>query len=52
MGNNSLAIFYAIMIIISYILGFLTIQSNTIVKSVNTIINIKTKIKTNIIALL
>lgn len=40
MGEKKLAIFYAIMIIVSYILGFLTIQSNTIVKSINTVINI------------
>ena len=51
MGNNGLAIFYAIMIIISYILGFLTIQSNTIVKSVNTVVNIKPLIIILIISL-
>jgi len=39
-NSRILAIFYSILIIISYIFGFITIQSNTIVKSVNYIFNI------------
>ena len=38
--SNKLAFFYSIMIIISYILGFASIQSNTIAKSINQIIKI------------
>ena len=38
--NNKLALFYSYMIIISYILGFSSIQSNTITKSINQIIKI------------
>ena len=36
--NNKLSIFYSLMIIISYIFGFSSIQSNTITKSINQII--------------
>jgi len=39
-NSNFLPILYSILIIISYIFGFITIQSNTIVKSVNYIFNI------------
>lgn len=39
-NSKFLAILYSILIIISYIFGFITIQSNTIVKSVNYIFNI------------
>lgn len=35
LGNNNFAILYSVLIIISYIFGFITIQSNTIVKSIN-----------------
>lgn len=38
--SNFLPILYSLLIIISYIFGFITIQSNTIVKSVNYIFNI------------
>ena len=38
--NQKLAFFYSFMIIISYILGFASIQSNTITKSINQIIHI------------
>lgn len=39
-NSNFLPILYSILIIVSYIFGFITIQSNTIVKSVNYIFNI------------
>lgn len=39
-NSKFLAILYSILIIISYIFGFITIQSNTIVKSVNYIFDI------------
>ncbi len=39
-SSNFLALLYAIFTIIAYILGFITIQSNTIVKSVNHIYNV------------
>ena len=39
LGNHKLAYFYAFLIIISYIVGFITIQSNTIVNVTNTYIN-------------
>jgi len=38
--SNFLPILYSILIILSYIFGFITIQSNTIVKSINYIFNI------------
>ena len=38
--NKKLALFYSIMIIVSYIFGFSSIQSNTINKSINQIIKI------------
>ena len=38
--NKKLAFFYSFMIIISYILGFASIQSNTITKSLNEIISV------------
>ena len=38
--NSNLSIIYAIIIIISYIAGFISIQANTITKSINEIINI------------
>lgn len=40
LNNNLLGSIYAIMIIISYIGGFISIQSNTITKSINQIVNI------------
>lgn len=40
LGNKKLGGFYAILIIISYIGGFLSIQTNTITKSLNQIVNI------------
>ena len=40
LGNKKLAFFYSFMIIVSYILGFSSIQSNTITKSLNQIIGI------------
>lgn len=40
LGNKRLAKVYAILIIISYILGFLTIQSNTITKSLENVTKI------------
>lgn len=40
--SKFLPILYSVLIIISYIFGFITIQSNTIVKSVNYIFNINT----------
>lgn len=51
LGNKSLALFYAIIILISYILGFLSIQSNTIVKSINTILPVNPVIIVLIIAI-
>lgn len=39
-NSKFLSVLYAVLIIISYIFGFITIQSNTIVKSVNYIFNI------------
>ena len=39
-NSKFLSLLYAVLIIISYIFGFITIQSNTIVKSVNYIFNI------------
>lgn len=39
-NSNFLSIMYSFLIIISYIFGFITIQSNTIVKSVNYIFNV------------
>lgn len=38
--NNKLAALYSIIILISYSIGFISIQSNTIVKSITTIYNI------------
>ena len=38
-NSNFLALIYSFLIIISYIFGFITIQSNTIVKSVNYVFN-------------
>lgn len=38
--NKKLAITYAILIIITYVFGFLSIQSNTITKSITNVINI------------
>lgn len=40
LNNNKLARIYAIIIIICYIVGFISIQSNTITKSITTIIKI------------
>lgn len=40
LGYKKLAIIYSLLIIMAYIIGFLTIQSNTIVKSVTNIINV------------
>lgn len=40
LGKKKLSYLYAILIIITYIFGFLTIQSNTIAKSLTTIFNI------------
>lgn len=37
---NKLAILYAILIIVTYVFGFLSIQSNTITKSITEIVNI------------
>ena len=39
-SSNILPIFYSILIIFSYIFGFITIQSNTIVKSVNYVFDV------------
>jgi len=39
-NSNFLSILYSILVIVSYIFGFITIQSNTIVKSVNYIFNV------------
>ena len=39
--NNSLGRIYAYIIVVSQILGFLSIQSNTITKSITNFINIK-----------
>lgn len=38
--SNFLSIMYSVLIIVSYIFGFITIQSNTIVKSINYIFNV------------
>ena len=38
--NNKLAMLYAILIILSYIIGFITIQSNTIIKSISNTFNV------------
>lgn len=51
-NSKYLAIFYSVLIIISYIFGFITIQSNTIVKSVNYIFNINEYIILIILVLL
>ncbi len=40
LGNKRLAKIYAVLIIVSYILGFLTIQSNTITKSLEKVTSI------------
>ncbi len=39
LGNNKLAYLYAFLIIVSYIIGFITIQSNTIVNVTSTYVN-------------
>lgn len=39
-NSKFLSILYSVLIIISYVFGFITIQSNTIVKSVNYIFNV------------
>ena len=52
LNNNKLSIIYSIIFILSYIIGFLGIQSNTIVKSINTVSNISPTIITVIIVLL
>ncbi len=52
LNNYKLAIIYALIIIISYIIGFLTIQSNTIVKSVSEISSINPIITSFIICIL
>lgn len=41
LGKHRLAIIYALIIIVSYIIGFLTIQSNTISVSITNIFNIE-----------
>lgn len=40
-NNHTLAAIYSITILITYIIGFISIQSNTITKSITTIYNIK-----------
>lgn len=50
--DNKLAIIYALLIIFSYVGGFLTIQSNTIVKAVNEVSNINYIITITIVCIL
>ena len=50
--NNKLAFFYSFMIIISYIFGFASIQSNTITKSIKEVINIRKEIVGIILSLI
>lgn len=52
LGKRTLGGVYAILIIISYIIGFLSIQANTIVKSLDSIINIQPIIIALIICIL
>lgn len=52
LGKKKLACFYAILIIIAYIGGFMTIQINTVTKSITNIINISPAIIGAIIAVL
>ena len=52
LNNKKLALIYAILIIISYMFGFLTIQSNTIVKAIIEVSNINYLLVTIILCLL
>jgi len=52
LGKKKLASFYALLVIFAYIIGFLTIQANTIVTSVNEIVAIPPIIIGIIVALL
>ncbi len=52
LGKKKLAKLYAILIIVAYILGFLTIQANTITKSITTRIDINPFVVGIIIAIL
>jgi amino acid carrier protein len=52
LNNNFLAILYSILIILAYIVGFLGIQSNTIVKSIYHISNINTLFITSILCII
>lgn len=51
LNKKKLAILYAILIIITYVFGFLSIQSNTITKSITNIVNINPIIIGTIITL-
>lgn len=51
-NGKTLAYLYSLLIIISYILGFITIQSNTIIKSLNYIFNIDKYIVLTILVLI
>ena len=50
--NNKLAIIYSLILIIAYVIGFLPIQSNTIVKAITQVVELKTFIPNIIISLL
>lgn len=52
LGKRKLACFYAILVIIAYIGGFMTIQINTVTKSITNIINISPAVVGAFIALL
>ena len=52
LNNKKLARVYALLIIISYIFGFMTIQANTITKSITNIFNINTFIVALIISII
>ncbi|MDD2490375.1 MAG: alanine/glycine:cation symporter family protein, partial [Bacilli bacterium] len=52
LGNKPLALIYAIIVTLAYIVGFLTIQANTIVKSITEVYNIKPYIIALIIIIL
>ena len=52
LNKNVLAFLYAILIIISYTIGFISIQANTIAKTINELINIKPLIIGIIIAII
>lgn len=52
MGKKKLACFYAILVIIAYIGGFMTIQINTVTKSITNMINISPNIIGCVIAII